>query len=76
MTENARGRLIEIFLTGSTEPLWAVRDTEVPAIGDSLHIEHSNGLVTTYAVTKRIWATAKQGESSFARVRLLVSQED
>ena len=70
MSNENTTRLIALHLKGAEEPLWAVRDAVVPLIGDFLTIEESDGTSTKYEVVSRTWIIAKQGESSFERVRL------
>lgn len=74
MTTTSEVRAVEIFLEGSAEPLWVVRDNSVPLPEDLIFIENADGLGKTYKIVKRIWGTAKQGESSFMRIRLTVKE--
>lgn len=68
-------RSISIHLRDDKEfrnPVWAVRDFAVPATGDTITIESGDESFDTYEVIGRNWTTAKQGESSFTQVRLIV----
>lgn len=71
----AEERNISFHLTDDKDfknPIWAVGDSLVPAIGDSITIESADDVFSTYRIVGRDWATAKQGARSFTQVRLLV----
>jgi len=74
MTETDKARTIEFHLKGEVEPLWVIRDSNVPLPDDLISIENADGTAKTYKVESRMWVTAKQGESSFARVSLIVKE--
>lgn len=72
MSEKPLGRKIEIYSIDTAGPLWVVTDTSEPNVGDAVYIEQSDNTVRQYEVKRRAWITAKQGESSFSRLRLFV----
>lgn len=75
MTESNESPMIEFCLKGEEEPLWAIRDSNVPLPDDLVSIENADGTAQTYRVESRMWFTAKQGAHNFLRVRLLVKEE-
>jgi hypothetical protein len=72
MGDEEHFRSIEIYQEGDDQPVWVIRDHAVPLPGDQIGIEQSDGSTRSYTVVSRTWLTAKQGEHSFARVRLTV----
>lgn len=70
MTETNEAPMIEFHLEGKDEPLWTIRDTNVPLPDDLVCIENADGTAQTYEVESRMWVTAKQGEHHFGHVRL------
>ncbi|HEY6814060.1 MAG TPA: hypothetical protein VI168_00840 [Croceibacterium sp.] len=73
----AEERNISFHLTDDKNfknPVWAISDTLVPAIGDSITIESVDDAFDTYRVVGRNWNTAKQGASSFTQVRVIVAE--
>lgn len=75
MRDEEHLRSIELYQEGDDQPVWVVRDHAVPLPGDHIGIEQSDGSTRTYTVVSRTWLTAKQGEHSFARLRLTVKGE-
>lgn len=59
---------------GADGLVWVVRDFEVPAVGDMVSVEDAEGKANAFKVLEHVWVTAKQGEISFARVRLVVEE--
>lgn len=75
MTDTDESPMIEFCLKGEEEPLWAIRDNNVPLPDDLVSIENADGTAQTYKVVSRLWVTAKQGAHNFYRVRLVVKEE-
>lgn len=74
MTDDRPGRNIAFHLKDDAHPIWAIRDVEVPTVGDLVAVEDADGSLRSFTVVRRLWITAKQGESSFGRVRLIVEE--
>lgn len=65
-------REIALYFKGESEPVWVVQDDTVPMPGDHVEVENADGSRTSGIVHSRSWVTAKQGESSFSRVRIFL----
>lgn len=75
MTETDEAQMIEFCVKGDEEPLWAIRDNNVPLPDDLVSIENADGTAMTYKVETRMWVTAKQGDHRFGRVRLILAEK-
>lgn len=72
MSSDDLGRAIEIYSADTGGVIWVCRDVAEPAVGDAVFIEQADGRMLQYEIKRRAWITAKQGESSFTRLRLFV----
>lgn len=73
--EESVSRTIECYIEGEDEPVWVLRDVEVPLSGDGVCIENADGSERSFTVESRTWVTSKQGEHRFGRVRLFLAEK-